>query len=125
MNAFIQSLNRLLASLYAVLQNRLALASVELEEEALRLFSILVQMLLALFCGTFAIVLLVGLILLLSWDTHPVAALLFFIVAFALTALWLSRRLVRQYRSKPPLLANTLAEIGKDIAALKDVPAKD
>ncbi len=125
MNALIQSLNRLLASLYAVLQNRLALASVELEEEWLRLVSLLVQMLLALFCGTFAIMLLVGLIVLLSWNTHPVATLVFFIAGFALAAFWLYRRIVQQYRSKPPLFASTLAEMGKDIAALKDVSAKD
>jgi uncharacterized membrane protein YqjE len=125
MNAFIQSLNRLLTSLYALLHNRLSLASVELEEEALRLFYMLVQALLALFCGTFAMMLTVGLVLLLAWDTHPVATLLFFIACFAGGALWLYRGLVRQYRSKPPFLADTLAEIGKDIAALKDIPEKD
>ena len=116
---FAESLTRLLTSMAAMLHGRIELATIEIEEEALRLFSVLMLSLLALFCATFALALLVVLCIVLFWEQHRIAVLLGFIVLFALGCLFLARLVRQQYKNKPALLATTLAEIRKDIDAFK------
>ena len=114
-----ESLTRLITSLAALLHGRLELATIEIEEESLRLFSALMLSLLALFCGTFALALLVVLCIVLFWEQHRVGVLLGFIALFALGCLFLVRLIRQQYKHKPPLLSYTLGEIRKDIDAFK------
>jgi uncharacterized membrane protein YqjE len=110
-----ESLNRLMKTLLSILHNRLALASVEMEEESLRIFSAIITSLLALFCGTLAISLAVFLCIMLFWDSHRIGIMVFFIVLLASICAFLVRRVRHNYRNKPPLLTHTLAEIRKDI----------
>ncbi len=116
---FAESLTRLMTSLAAMLHGRMELATIEIEEESLRLYSTLMLSLLALFCGTFALALMVVLCIVLFWEQHRIAVLLGFTVLFALACLFLVRLIRQQYRNKPPLLSSTLGEIRKDIDALK------
>ena len=117
-----QSIARLAASVIAILHNRLELATVEIEEESLRIYSSLMLTLLALFCGTFAVVLLVFLCISLFWDSHRIAVMLVFIALFAFLCWRLVAQVRHQYHTKPAFLSFTLAEIAKDVEALKPPP---
>lgn len=114
-----ESLTRLITSLAAMLHGRMELATIELEEESLRLYWTLMLSLLALFCGTFALALLVVLCIVLFWEQHRIGVLLGFTILFALACVFLIRLIRQQYKHKPPLLSYTLGEIRKDIDAFK------
>jgi uncharacterized membrane protein YqjE len=114
-----ESASRLAATLLAIIQNRVELASTELEEESLRYFSCLMLSLAAMFCLGIAVVLGVILAVLLYWDTHRVAILAVLIALFGGTALLITLRVRRQYQSKPRLLGNTMAELSRDSELLQ------
>lgn len=117
-----ESASRLAATLLAVLQNRVELASTELEEESLRYFSCLMLALAALFCMGIAVVLGAILAVVLYWDTHRVAILAVLMVVFGVAALALALRVRRQYQSKPRLLGHTMAELSRDSELLQPRP---
>ena len=109
-----ESASRLAATLLAILQNRIELASTELEEESLRYFSCLMLSLAAMFCLAMAIVLGVILAVVLYWDSYRVAILGVLMALFGAAALMIALRVKRQYQSKPRLLGHTLAELSRD-----------
>ncbi|WP_420476790.1 phage holin family protein [Noviherbaspirillum sp. ST9] len=109
-----ESASRLAATLLAIVQNRVELASTELEEESLRYFSCLMLSLAAMFCLGIAVVLGVILAVVLYWDSHRVAILSVLIVMFGGAALAIAMRVRRQYQSKPRLLGHTMAELSRD-----------
>ena len=111
----VESFKRLMTSVAAMLHNRMELASIELEEESLRIFSAVLTSLLALFCGAMAVNLIVFLCILLFWENHRFAVIGVFIVLFAGACLFLVRRVRQNYAKKPGLLSATLEEIRKDI----------
>jgi uncharacterized membrane protein YqjE len=117
-----ESFKRLMTSVATMLHNRMELATIELEEESLRIFSALLTSLLALFCGAMAVNLVVFLCILLFWESHRFAVVGFFIVLFTAACVFLVRRVRQKYAAKPPFLASTLEEIRKDIDSFKDAP---
>lgn len=114
-----ESASRLAATLLAIVQNRVELASTELEEESLRYFSCLMLSLAAMFCLGIAVVLGVILAVVLYWDSHRVAILTVLMAMFAGTALAIAMRVRRQYQSKPRLLGHTMAELSRDSELLQ------
>lgn len=114
-----ESASRLAATLLAIVQNRVELASTELEEESLRYFSCLMLSLAAMFCLGIAVVLGVILAVVLYWDSHRVAILAVLMAMFATTALAIAMRVRRQYQSKPRLLGHTMAELSRDSELLQ------
>lgn len=114
-----ESASRLAATLLAIVQNRVDLASTELEEESLRYFSCLMLALAAMFCLGIAVVLGVILAVILFWDSHRVAILAVLIVLFGVAAAAIGMRLRRQYQSKPRLLGHTMAELSRDSELLQ------
>ncbi len=114
-----ESASRLAATLLAVLQNRVELASTELEEESLRYFSCLMLSLAAMFCIGIAVVLGVLLAVILYWETHRVAVLAILMVLFGATGTAFALRVRRQYQSKPRLLGHTMAELARDAELLQ------
>ena len=117
--AISDSVGRLAASLLAVVRNRLELAAVEFEEEALRLFSLLLSSLLAFFFLALAITLLVVLVVVVFWDTHRIAVLLSLALISAFTGIRIALNAQRKYQQKPRLLADTVNELAKDMASLR------
>lgn len=110
---------QVLATLIEIGQSRLELATVELEEERLRLARLWIVATCTLFFAFVFCVLLAGWIVLLLDPAHRLAALgglttLF--LAAGLAGAWRWRRLVVD---KPPLLQATLAELRNDRAALR------
>jgi len=108
------SVRTLAATLLAIGHTRLALLSTEWEEERLRLGSMLLWALVALFCAGAGIVLFTLLFVMMLWDSHRILALGMPASLFVLGA-GLSWRVVRiKARSKPGLFSSSLAELSKD-----------
>jgi uncharacterized membrane protein YqjE len=108
------SLKVLTATLIAIAHTRLELLSTELEEERLRLSSMLVWTLVALFCAGLGVVLATLFVVVVLWDTYRLLALgipaILFILGAALA--WLVVR--GKARAKPRLFAASLTELSKD-----------
>ena len=66
------SINRIVSTFVAILQTRLELVTVELEEELIRFATYFVYTLIALFCAGVAISLGILLIIAVFWDEHRV-----------------------------------------------------
>ena len=108
------SLKVLTATLIAIAHTRLELFSTELEEERVRLSSMLVWTLVALFCAGLGVVLATLFVVFVLWDTHRLLALgipaILFLLGAALA--WLVVR--GKARAKPRLFAASLTELSKD-----------
>lgn len=116
--AIADSATRLAASLLAILQTRLELISVEAEEEALRYFSYLIFSLTAMFFLGIAVLLAVLLVIVLYWDNNRVGVIVTMMAFFGLMGILIGAGIRSGYRQKPRLLADTMAEISKDINTL-------
>lgn len=114
-----ESASRLAATLLAIVQNRVELASTELEEESLRYFSCLMLSLAAMFCMGIAVVLGVILAVVLYWESQRVAILAGLMMLFGVAALMIALRVRRQYQAKPRLLGHTMAELSRDSELLQ------
>lgn len=114
-----ESVARLAATLLAVARTRVELAATEVEEQTLRYFSWLMLSLAAMFCVGIAVVLGVFLALLLYWETHRIGILLALIMLFGGTGIWIGMHIRRQYRSKPPLLGDSMHELARDAELLQ------
>lgn len=123
--AIVESVSRLAGTLIGLLQTRLELATVELEEETLRFFSYLLFALAAMFCIGMAILLGTLLIVVIFWDTYRVAVLVSLIAAFGLIGILIGLGIRNNYRSKPKMLSHTLSELSKDIARLNPDQSSD
>ena len=104
----------LTATLIAIAHTRLELLSTELEEEWLRLSSMLVWTLVALCCAGLGVVLATLFVVLALWDAHRLLALGIPAIIFFLGAA-LSWLVVRgKARAKPRLFEASLTELSKD-----------
>lgn len=123
--AIVASASRLAGTLIGLLQTRLELATVELEEEALRIFSYLLFALVAMCCVGMTILLSTLLIVVIFWDTHRIAVLVSLIAAFALGGGLIMLGIRNNYRSKPKMLSHTLSELSKDVERLNSAQSGD
>lgn len=123
--AIVASVSRLAGTLIGLLQTRLELATVELEEEALRVFSYLLFALVAAFCLGMTILLGAVLIIVVFWDTNRIAVLVSLIAAFGLSGGLIVLGIRNNYRSKPKMLSHTLSELSKDIERLNSAQSGD
>ena len=98
----------------AIGQTRLELLSTELEEERLRLSSMLLWTLVALFCAGIGAVLATMFFVVLLWDTNRLLALGIPTLLFLLGAAASWRAVVVKARIKPRLFSSSLAELSKD-----------
>jgi uncharacterized membrane protein YqjE len=116
---FLGAFRRVGSSLLALLQNRVQLFAVELQEEKLRAIRLLVWLTAAFALGIAGILVLVGVLGVFLWKQAGYAGVLGLAVALlggAALLLWLlRRRLLRE----PDPFATTVAEIGKDLACLR------
>jgi uncharacterized membrane protein YqjE len=112
------SARQVAGALLALGSARLQLASVELEEERLRLQQLALWAVLAVFfLGVGLIIATVWLVVLL-WEGPRVVVLAGAALCYLGAGLWAAARCQRLVRDKPALLAATLAELQRDAAAL-------
>jgi uncharacterized membrane protein YqjE len=119
--AILESVGRLGATLVSLLQTRLELATVEVEEETLRLLSYLMLSLLALFLFGIAIVMVALFVIILFWDTHRIEAVLAMAALFAALGTLLASSVRQRMANKPRLLSFTIAELNKDIECIRSM----
>jgi uncharacterized membrane protein YqjE len=117
--AIFDSVSRLAGTVIAIFQTRLELLSVEVEEEALRLFSYLIFALAAMFCAGLAILLGVLLIVTVYWDRQRVPVLIMLMLFFVTVSAAIIFGIRRHFRTKPRLLSQTVNELSRDIEQLK------
>jgi uncharacterized membrane protein YqjE len=108
------SLKVLAATLLAIAHTRLELLSTELEEERVRLSSMLVWTLVALFCAGLGVVLATLFVVLALWDTHRLLALGIPAILFLLGAALAGLVVRGKARAKPRLFAASLTELSRD-----------
>ncbi|MBB5608399.1 MULTISPECIES: phage holin family protein [unclassified Janthinobacterium] len=107
------------ATIAAIVQTRLALAAVEVEEESLRFLTYLALAMLALLCLFVGLVLLIFMVIVLFWDTHRIAAIGLTAAVFIIAAIATLLGVRSSFRSKPKLLSFTMAELNKDLEGLQ------
>lgn len=110
---------KVLAGLVEIGQTRLQLASTELEEELLRLAELLLFAVAALYFLGIGLLLATLLLVLLFWDGPRVLVLAGVTAFYFAAGVGLALTLRRKARTKPPLLAGTLAELRRDRDALR------
>ncbi len=117
--AIVESVSRLAGTVIGILQTRLELIAIEVEEESLRFFSYFFFALAAMFCIGMALLLGVLLIVVIYWDTHRVPVLVSLMAFFALSSVMIMLGVRKHYRMKPRMLSHTLTELSRDIERLK------
>ncbi len=116
------SLRRLAETLVAIVQTRIELLSVEVEEQSLWLWRMfLLVAALQLFSGL-ALLCFSGWLLLLFWDSHPALTMAGLTLIYLLAALFAWRALRASKRARPRLFQTSLAELARDREHLAPPP---
>ncbi|HEY0060591.1 MAG TPA: phage holin family protein [Telluria sp.] len=113
--AIAETVGRIGGTLVAMVQTRLALAAVEIEEESQRLLGYFVLALLSMVLFAIAMVLVALTIILVFWDSYRLEAAVALAAAFAAAGTWVMFQLKASIAAKPRLLAATAAELNKDL----------
>lgn len=121
--ALIQTVGRIGTTVLAMARTRLALAAVEVQEEAQRLLGYVAWTLFAAFLGAGACMLVALFVIVLFWDSHRLLAIGAMAGLFALVAVAILLQVRARFASRPPLMAATLTELNKDIAFIKGTGA--
>lgn len=118
----LESLRGVANTLVGAVQARLQLAANELEEQGARIAQMALLWALAGFCLAIAVMLGAALLVVVFWDTHRVAVLVFLTTLFAIggiVALVVARIISR---NRPTAFAATLGELRADREALGGGP---
>lgn len=113
---------RLAAGSVLLLRQRLELASLELEEQALRLALLLARAIVTALLLALALFGAGATVIIYFWDAARVAAAFGVTAFFALAALLAGWKLAAALRDKPAFLAATLAELDKDAQRIGEAP---
>jgi uncharacterized membrane protein YqjE len=113
---------RLGASLVDFARQRLELAALDIEEEALRLLALEALLLAGAVFGLLTLAALAATVIVLLWDSARYLALGGVTACFAAATLACGWRLRAALRSKPAFLATTLDELRQDLRHLRAVP---
>jgi len=112
------SVRALLGTLLGIAQTRLELLVTELEQERLHLGKLLLYGFLALFFFGLGVMLLSVLIVAVFWDSYRLGAIAALAAVYLGIAFICVAVLRQQARRKPRLFSASIAELGKDRAAL-------
>jgi len=121
--AIAATVGRIGATVLAMARTRLALAAVEVQEEAQRILGYVAWTLLAAFLGAGAFMLVALFVIVLFWDTHRLLAIGAMAGLFALVAVVILLQVRARFAARGPMMAATLAELNKDIAFIKGTGA--
>lgn len=115
----LDSLRSMGSDLVALAETRLELALLELREEGERRKAIVVLAAVGGVFLTLALLLLAFLVVVAFWDTHRIAAIVGVTLLYAAVGLGALWRLRAAQASAPPAFEATLAELRKDVEALR------
>lgn len=114
-----ESLRSTLALLLDIGATRLELAATELEEERLRLVGLLISAVITLMLFGMAVLMCTAFVVVAMWDSHRLLAVGGLALVYV-GAAWLSVvRWRARAASRPPFMSVTLAELQRDVAALR------
>lgn len=109
----------MLATLGELLQTRLDLVSVEVEEQLQYALELLLWSVAAVFFATVTLLLLALTVVIAFWDSHRLLAAALVTAAFLLAALAATLGVRRRLRRRPKFMAATVAELAGDTDALR------
>lgn len=118
--AISDAVRRIGATVLDMLQTRLELAAVEIEEESRRLLGYFVLALLALILFGLAMLLVALAIILVFWDGYRIEAAVTLAALFGIAAGLIGLKLRADFSSRPRLLAATVGELNKDINFIRN-----
>jgi uncharacterized membrane protein YqjE len=118
--AITDTVRRLGATLLSMVQTRLELAAIEIEEESQRLLGYFVLVLLALVLFGIAMLLVSLAIVLMFWDSYRIQAALLLALLFGVAAAVAGLKLRASVAARPRLLAATVGELNKDINFIRN-----
>lgn len=118
--AISEAVRRIGGTLLDMLQTRLELAAVEIEEESRRLLGYFVLALLALILFGLAMLLVSLAIVLVFWDSYRLEAAIALAALFGVAAGMVGLKLRADFTSRPRLLAATVGELNKDINFIRN-----
>jgi uncharacterized membrane protein YqjE len=113
------SLKSITALAVAMAHNRLNLLSTDLEMAREQTVSVLMMVLVALFCLCFGALLLALFVVVIFWDTHRLIALGSMTGLFMLTGVICLWRVIKALKAMPATFEASLAELAKDYKVLK------
>lgn len=116
------SVKTMACTLIAIVQTRAELLSTELEEERIRLTSMLVWGFITLFCAGLGVIFAAVLFVLALWDSYRLLAVGIPAGVFLLAAALAWRVVINKARTKPRLFSASLAELSKDRERLTPRP---
>ncbi|MBI1174901.1 MAG: phage holin family protein [Sideroxydans sp.] len=108
------SLRTMAATMIAIVQTRAELLSTELEEERIRLTSMLAWSLVTLFCAVLGVIFTTLLFVLALWDSHRLLAVGMPAALFLLAAFFAWRVVLDKVHTKPRLFSASITELRKD-----------
>ncbi len=118
--AITETMARIGATMLDMVQTRLELAAIEMEEESQRLLGYFALVLLSMVLFGVAMLLLAFTIILLFWDSYRLQAALGLAVLFGAGAALAGIKLRARFATRPRLLAATVGELNKDINFIRN-----
>jgi uncharacterized membrane protein YqjE len=116
----VATVDRIGATLVAMVRTRLELAAVEVQEEARRLLGYVAWTLLAVLLVAAAFMLAALFVILLFWDSYRLQAVAAMAILFALAGTVIVMKVHASFDAKPRMLSATLAELHKDADLLRN-----
>ncbi len=117
-SGLLASLGQLGSRLLGMVETRVKLLALDLEEERRYFMGLVIAILLAAVCLGMALGLFTLTVLVLYWDTHRLPVLLALATAYSVAGLALVAMTVSKVRAKSAPFATSLAELRKDAQAL-------
>lgn len=118
--AIIDAIGRIGGTLISMVETRLELAALEVEEESQRLLGYFVLALLSLVLFGIAMMLVALTIMLVFWDSYRLQAALAMAALFGVAGALVMAKLKNAFATRPRMLAATLAEINKDVNFIRN-----
>ena len=113
--AIIETVGRIGGTLLSMVETRLQLAALDIEEESQRLLGYFMLALLSLILFGIAMVLVALTIILVFWDTYRLQAALALAALFGAAGTFFMMKLKTAFATRPRMLASTVAELNKDV----------
>ena len=115
----LDSVSRLSGTVVGILHTRLELLRTELQEEIHHTAKLAIWAFIAAFAGLMTLFLGALTVIFAFWDTHRMLAAGIMVLMFALISAGAALAAQHKYKTNPPMLDATLAELAKDRAQLR------
>ncbi|MDQ1813706.1 phage holin family protein [Massilia sp. CCM 9210] len=123
--AIAESVGRIGATLVAMVQTRLELAAVEVQEELQRFLGYVVLALASLILFGIAALLVVLLVVVIFWDSYRLEAIGAMAALFGVAGGLIAMQVKRSFDARPRLLGATVAELNKDVNFIRNAGHAD